>query len=219
MIEEKLKRTIPDICEAPYDIQEYYKRRLSFGVSPLLSQTLFNYTFNEKIAIDLGCGCGVDVAHLIDHKWRVIGIDSQPLASKTMKKAFPSQFSNSNFRFVNSEIEKLDYEKILCEWQKPTLLNAQFSLSFVKPDLFPKFWEKATQTIATGGIFCGNFFGRRHGFNIRHNAQYTFLTNRQIIALFKDKFEIVYINEMDLERTEFIDARFHYFDFIVKKVK
>jgi tellurite methyltransferase len=106
---------------------------------------------NGRLAVDLGCGNGVETKAFLDRGWRVFATDREPSAI---------EFTAS--RVTADELERLttlvspfaDLELPACD-----LVFAQLSLPFAPADVFPGLWQRVRQAINPGGYFVGQFLG------------------------------------------------------------
>lgn len=138
-----------------------------------------------KWAIDLGCGAGLDSLALLKSGWNVLSIDSQLDAILNVFVLIPPSFHDKLFTQVAS-FEALD------NLQPSHLINASFSLPFLAPPQFYKFWPVIQTSLDAGGRFSGTFFGERDGWNSRTDM--TFLTPEELRHLF-GQFEIEFFEE------------------------
>ncbi len=157
---------------------------LSNGIA-FLQETLFNQ--QDKQAIDLGCGNGVDTFALLRDMWNVVAIDQQHEALLRIKENTPETYKDHLELRLNS-FESL---KKLPDCQ---LLNATFSLPFCHPDHFDTLWNIIISSITKNGLFCGHFFGTNDSWN--SNQEMTFHTNKQIKTMFH-QFDLIKCKEIE----------------------
>ncbi|HHL3492743.1 TPA: trans-aconitate 2-methyltransferase [Legionella pneumophila] len=164
-----------------------------------------------KSAIDLGCGAGMDVMELLRGGWFVLAIDSQFSAIDSLLSSVQELTRANHLKTVVSSFETLDF------LPKANLINASFSLPFLKPVYFYKFWNVILRGLEPDGRFSGSFFGFNDSWNTRTDM--TFLNREMICHLFA-QFKIEYFQE---EENDAMDAlgyykHWHKFYIVAKKV-
>ena len=107
----------------------------------------------DRFAIDLGCGSGRDTLELLSRGWRVLAIDSSPLAIELLLKKVPPE------HLPRLETLVAPFEGL--ELPKADLVNASYALPFCDPPAFPRLWQTITAAIPVGGRFAGQFLGER----------------------------------------------------------
>ncbi|MBG6130992.1 trans-aconitate methyltransferase [Aquimarina sp. EL_43] len=141
----------------------------------------------DKQAVDLGCGNGVDTFALLQDKWNVLAIDQQNEALLRIKENTPDTYKQQLQLRLNS-FENID---TLPNCQ---LINATFSLPFCHPDHFDTLWNIITSSISKKGIFSGHFFGTNDAWS--SNPEMTFHTEKQIKAMF-NRFDLTHCKEIE----------------------
>lgn len=106
-----------------------------------------------RFAVDLGCGDGRDTIELLRRNWRVLGIDGEEEALSRLKSR--SELNQDNLETRIDRFETLTLPDGI------DLINASFCLPFCHPESFPHLWHTITQSLRTGGRFCGQLFGDR----------------------------------------------------------
>ena len=107
----------------------------------------------EPLAIDLGCGSGRDTFELLRRDWRVLAIDSTPLAIELLSKAVPAEHRAR----LQTRVEGFETLTL----PRADLVNASYSIPFCDPGSFPRLWSEVLGAIPVGGRFAGQFFGPR----------------------------------------------------------
>ncbi|WP_103071807.1 class I SAM-dependent methyltransferase [Aquimarina sediminis] len=141
----------------------------------------------NKLAIDLGCGNGIDTFALLQENWHVLAIDKQNEALLRIKENTPEEYSKQ----LQLDLNPFENIKKLPACQ---LVNATFSLPFCHPNGFDKLWYHLTNSLTEKGIFSGHFFGINDSWN--SNTEMTFHTEKQIKDLFTN-FNIEYYKEIE----------------------
>ncbi|STY29539.1 SAM-dependent methyltransferase [Legionella wadsworthii] len=144
---------------------------------------------NSLFAIDLGCGAGNDSIELLRNKWSVLAIDSQVDALSTLENSCPQSLKSK----LVTKIAKFETIRYLPPCQ---LINASFSLPFVKREFFYPFWEIILNTLSPKGIFSGAFFGIKDDWYPNKDSDMTFLTPEELDNLFIP-FKILWLDEKE----------------------
>lgn len=157
------------------------------------------------LAVELGCGVGHGVLHLLEKGFRVFANDADPEAIAITRSRLPP----------GAEVELLcaPYERLRlppCD-----LVCAVFSLFFLKPEDFDPFWRSVVEALKPGGVFLGQFLGVNDGWSDRG---YTLHTAEQVRSLF-DGFEILSWEEVDRdgETIHQKPKHWHVFHVVAKK--
>jgi trans-aconitate methyltransferase len=106
-----------------------------------------------RMAIDLGCGAGVDVLALLARGWSVTAIDKDPAALDLLRIQVPAR-SAARTRIVCAAYA----EAIL---SRADLIHAGYSLPFCAPAEFPALWAGIRDALLPGGVFAGQLLGVR----------------------------------------------------------
>ncbi len=112
---------------------------------------------NERLAIDLGCGDGVDTERLLAANFKVLAIDSSAeglrrlVSRETLINRWNLKILESNFdSFVPLEA---------------TLINASYAIPFCPKEKFVSLWNKIEKSLEGGGVFAGHLFGDQDSWN------------------------------------------------------
>ena len=100
---------------------------------------------------------------------------------------------------------------------KYDLVVAKNSLPFVTPEEFPVLWERLSNSVKTGGVFAGTFFGMRDTWTTTY-PRMTFLTQEQVKNLL-EKFETLSFNEREEDATDIQGnpKHWHLYEVIARK--
>jgi SAM-dependent methyltransferase len=188
------------------DWSEYYKVTKAKPPRPLLVKALAFVT-NKGKAIDIGGGALNDTRYLLDQGFEVTVIDKSPLMEQEAKNiknekllAFTSAFED--FNFPQNEFD---------------LVSAMFALPFINPDHFSTVFAKIKDSLKTGGVFCGQFFGDRDEWKTNHDM--TFHTKEQAHELLKDMESISFAEDEKDDKTAKGDMKhWHVFHIIARKL-
>ena len=107
-------------------------------------------------AIEIGFGDGRETLALLEAGWRVLAIDPAPAAAEVLQSQVPDHVAG------RLEIRSVPAED--ADLPPFDLLYAGYSLPFLGPDAFDRFWNAVRDRLRPGGILVVNFFGPRiHG--------------------------------------------------------
>jgi trans-aconitate methyltransferase len=162
-----------------------------------------------KLAIDLGCGSGIDTEALLRCGWSVLAIDAQVSAINSLLTKMPQFYSGQ----LTSQVASFE---TLPQLPPAYLINASFSLHFLTPNNFYKFWHLISDSLHPGGRFAGTFFGIRDGWSTRSDM--TFLSPEALNALFLT-FEIEFFEEEELAHPDAMgyEKYWHKYFIVAKK--
>lgn len=178
----------------------------------LLAQEYFKLEQKVGLAVDLGTGTGRDALFLLNHDWKVLAIDAEPLAIEILLNRVPAEKSD------NLQVAITAFSNMLLP-QQVDLINASFSLPFCKPEEFAKCWEQISDHLVIGGRFAGHFFGDKDDWS--QNTAMSFHTQEEMLQLFSENFSIEYLQ---IEEGLFPTAagsmkHWHIFHIVAKKIK
>ena len=141
----------------------------------------------NKHAIDLGSGNGIDTLELLGRGWQVFAIDQTEEAFSYLQKEIAPTLRES-LTTLCSPFEALS------TLPESTLVNATYSLPFCHPDKFDYLWQLITTCLLPGGRFAGQFFGVDDTWSTR--ADVTCHRLDEVKALFSD-FTIEFFKEVN----------------------
>lgn len=162
---------------------EYYQNSIKRDRPSRLLADFFRLKLDknlkEKNAIDLGCGAGNDTLLLLEKGFNVTAIDSEPQVKEILLKRARNE---QNLNVVTGDFSKV-------QLQKADLINANFSLFFVRKD-FDSFIKNVLQSINKNGYFVGNFLGKEDDWK----KSKTTVEKDELFNYFS-KFKILYFSE------------------------
>ena len=162
---------------------EYYQNSIKRDRPSRLLADFFRLklekNLKEKNAIDLGCGAGNDTMLLLEKGFNVTAIDSEPQVKEIVLKRAQNE---QNLNVVTGDFSKV-------QLQKADLINANFSLFFVRKD-FDSFIKNVLQSINKNGYFVGNFLGKEDDWK----KSKTTVEKDELFNYFS-KFKILYFSE------------------------
>jgi SAM-dependent methyltransferase len=163
-------------------------------------------------AADLGCGDGRDAIELLRQGWRVIGIDSEPVALERLRarQDLPSDAA------LDLRSERFED----AEWGQVELVNSSFALPFCPPAAFPALWRKIEASIVPGGRFAAQLCGPRDSWAERgtDNRPITFYDEAATRALFaRYAIELFESEETDSVTPRGVTKHWHLFHVVARK--
>lgn len=139
----------------------YYKAVAERPPRELFRQTLrhFSEPIEAPVAVDLGCGAGIEALELLGRGWRLFAFDRESEAIEQLVAR------------VSPEL-RARLRGTVCTFEQAELPDADFiwaglSLPFCAPEHFPQVWTAIVESLRPGGRFAGDFFGTRHGWATR----------------------------------------------------
>jgi tellurite methyltransferase len=131
----------------------YYDEQGEREPHELLLQVLASFDREDRrgVAVDLGCGQGIETAELLRRGWEVVGIDATEEGIRRLRRRIPDS-DTSRLRTVVSRMEDADVPAA-------DLIHASYSLPFCRPQVFPRLWSDIREAIRPGGRFAGELFG------------------------------------------------------------
>lgn len=187
--------------------RDYYQKVAQRPVRPLLLQAVERFA-QPGLAIDLGCGGGIESQELLRRGWQVVAMDQEAAALEAvvvgLSVAEQARLTVQRASFATLTLPAADF------------IWAGLSLPFCGPTHFPRLWETVTQALRPGGRFAGDLFGVRHAW--RENPDMTFLTRAEVES-YLQPFVVELLEEREEERQTAFQGRQHWhgFDIIARK--
>jgi SAM-dependent methyltransferase len=169
------------------------------GNSPhqLLLDAIQKFHLPVGKALDFGCGAMNDTIFLKSLGYDVVALDSYPM------KDPPPEYLCKTF-------EEYDYPADTFD-----LINAQFSLPFVRRSDFARVIEGLLSTLKPGGAIVGNFFGPNDSWAGKHTV--VAVSNSDTLN-YLDRMDILYLEEKEYDGpAAFEDKHWHLINFIARK--
>lgn len=193
--------------------QKYLEKSLSVDVYPPLKRAL-ELVGNTlpKLAVDAGCGAGRDAMYMVERGYTVHAYDKSDTAISRLKEASERHVDSLLFPNVCS------FEKF--EYPQATIVNACSSLFFCDPALFAVAWQRLTNSLLKGGVFCGHFMGPNDSWAKMGRGDLSIHSYSDIHALFHDEFKIIDIVEHNKEGTTLLGKpkHWHIYAVVAQKV-
>lgn len=193
--------------------QVYLDKSLNVDVYPPLKRAL-ELVENSlpKVAVDAGCGAGRDAMYMVEHGYTVHSYDKSDAAILRLKEVGGRHIDNTLFPKTCS------FEQF--EYPQTTLVNACSSLFFCDPALFASAWQRLTNSLQKGGVFCGHFMGPDDTWAKMGRGDLTIHSYTDIQALFNDEFKIIDIVEHNTDGTTLLgkSKHWHVYAVVAQKV-
>lgn len=143
--------------------QNYLNKNLGREVKNLLINSLKLFSGSlPKHAIDLGCGLGIETAHLATlPEWSVLAIDSDAELLAHAEKNMPR---NERVTFLKSSFEALT-SLPACD-----LLYSYHSLHFIDRDHYERMWNLILSSIKPNGVVGISLFGTEDAMVTKNHA-------------------------------------------------
>lgn len=188
----------------------YYAAQVGRATRPLFDEALALMepaAGEARLAVELGCGDGVESAALLAQGWRVLATDKQPEAIALLRAKVPPQaLDRLETRVAASEELTLP----ACH-----LIYAGYSLPFTPPERFAGLWAGLISALRPGGRLVGQLFGDRDSWTVDLNM--TFQSRAQALALLAP-LEVEAFREREEDGPSFTGRKhWHIFDVIARK--
>ncbi|WP_024287802.1 class I SAM-dependent methyltransferase [Cellulomonas sp. KRMCY2] len=175
---------------------EYNASQWGRQVRPLLGRALDavepDLLPDQRVAIDLGCGEGVEVAALLADGWTVHAVDGD--AAGLRRLAQRSDVGTTRLHPHHSAYQDLE------ELPAAALVHSSYALPYCPPEAFDRVWQLARRALVPGGVIACQLFGPRDG--MAGTAGMTFHAEPEVRALLAG-LEIVHWREEDAEGGSF----------------
>ncbi len=167
----------PDLSALRWDT--YYQAVASRPPRELLRHVLMLLESEARagMAVDLGCGGGIETEVLLARGWRVLAVDAREEAIVRLRDRLGNSTGSGSVDRLETRVAPFDALDLpACD-----LVWAGLSLPFCRPDELDGLWRRIVGALRPGGRFAGDFFGDRHGWSGRPGM--TFHTKEQVHAL------------------------------------
>lgn len=178
-------------------------------VRPLLIEAVdYAGPGHDRLAIDIGCGAGIEAQLLLAAGWTVYALDADEHSLRQLEHAIvPSAISRLTTRVVDlNDLPAL-----------PTadLIYAGYALPYARPDRFHEMWNTVTRALAPGAIIAANLFGDHDSWADREHE--TYMTEVEARALLEG-LEVLHFHVEDEDGLAFSGPKhWHIFDVIAQR--
>lgn len=104
-----------------------------------------------RLAVDLGCGAGIETRAMRGAGWRVHAIDSEP---STVARLGREVGDDPDVEVVLARIDEVGLPAA-------DLVHASYTLPYVDPQHFPGFWEGLVRSLRPGAWLAVDLFGEK----------------------------------------------------------
>jgi SAM-dependent methyltransferase len=169
-----------------FDWSQFYEKQGGRGVRPTFEAALDAWDGAPGLAVDLGCGDGVETRDLAERGWSVLAVDADPGVDDRVRAGLSPEASG------RVETRRAAFEA-LGDLPRADLVYAGFALPFCDPTRFPYLWADIRDAIEPGGLFAGELFGPhdewygRPGMNFHDRSGVeAMLTGLEVLRLVED---------------------------------
>jgi SAM-dependent methyltransferase len=160
-----------------------------------------------RLAIDLGCGGGIEALELLARGWSVLAVDAEEAGLATLRARIPAP-AVERVRLLCASFTEADLPRAY-------LIHAGFSLPFCPPQEFPSVWARIRQALAPGGVFAGQLFGVHDSWT--DDSSLTFHARSEVEELL-DGLQILRLDETEHDGHAFSGPKhWHIFDVLARK--
>jgi tellurite methyltransferase len=187
--------------------RKYIDKTSKNEARPLLVEALA-FVANKDSALDIGAGALNDSKHLLSIGFNhVTAVDADEAAEERSRTVDDARFSFAKSAYADFDFKKESYD----------LINAQYSLPFNPPETFDEFMSGIISSLRPGGVFTGNFFGNRDGWNVESSGK-TFHTEESARKTLSG-LELIKFQEEESDKGTALGKpkHWHTFNFIAKK--
>jgi tellurite methyltransferase len=177
------------------DWSNYYAATLEKPLHPLY-ESLDPHLPPSGVALELGCGVGHGVLHLVQRGLRVVAVDmnAEPLA--ILKSRLPE---GADVEVVQSRLEDFDFPSA-------DVIVAGFTLFFLEGEAFGTVWARLSCALKPGGLFMGQLLGPNDDWVTRG---YTVHSREEVEELLRG-FEILHHEEVERDGETAVGSAKHW---------
>lgn len=191
-----------------YSWRKYYEKTKTNPPRPLLVRAL-PFVNERNTALDVGAGALVDSQYLLQEGFTSVHAFDADEASQEIA----STITDSRFQFKQVGFGVYDYGQECFD-----LVTGQYAFSFIPPAEFQAVFNQIVGSVRVGGVFVGNIFGDRDGWNNGDGTK-TFCTKEECQALFAN-WDVLHFNEVERDDTTALGVpkHWHEFEIIARKI-
>jgi SAM-dependent methyltransferase len=196
--------------EAGPDWAAYYRHTLGREPRPLFSRGMALVRaagLAPGQAVEVGFGDGTETLALLADGWRVLANDATAAAEGVLRARLPADASE------RLEVRIAPAQDV---WLPPfDLLYSGYSLSFLAPDDFARFWARARDALRPGGMLVVNVFGVRDTWATETSMTFV---DREGVDRLVAGLELLDLREEDADGPAFSGPKhWHLFDIVARR--
>lgn len=182
------------------DWSDYYQAMLSRPLHPHY-ENLDPHLPEGGDALELGCGVGQGVVHLVEKGFHVTAVDAEQEALDILRSRLPAGAPVELVRRSFQDLELASYD----------VVAAHFCLFFLAPEEFASFWPRLVESVKPGGLLSAQFLGvndewRDRGYTV-HRAE-------QVDEMLRP-FEVLFLEEVERDGETAVGTAKHWHVFHV----
>lgn len=183
---------------------DYYKASIAKPLHPHY-ENLQPHLPEGGEALELGCGVGHGVLHLLEKGFHVTAVDAEEEAVAILRSRLPN---GAAAKVVRSQFQELELGKY-------DLVAAHFCLFFLTPAEFNAFWPRLIASIKPGGLLSCQLLGVNDEWRDRG---YTVLDRPEVDTLL-EPFDVLFLEEVerDGETAVGVKKHWHVFHVVARK--
>lgn len=183
---------------------EYYQASLAKPLNPHY-KNLEPHLPKGGEALELGCGVGHGVLHLLEKGFHVTAVDAEEEALALLRARLPDGASAKVVRSTFQELKMSKYDIVV----------AHFCLFFLTPAEFNAFWPRLVDSIKPGGLLTCQFLGVNDEWRDRG---YTTHSKSEVEALLQP-FEVLFLDEVERDGETAVGTpkHWHVFHIVARK--
>lgn len=189
---------------------KFIKRTKNLKPRRLLIHGL-KYVKKYDYALDFGAGGLRDTRYLLKFPFKEIDVVD---SSKVMKELAETLRKRSKLNIYIQDFT--DFPAIANRYN---IINAQFSLPFIRNTKQKEILNKLISSLANNGVFVGNFFGEKDAWNDEDHPEITFYSKKGAQDILKN-LNVVYFKEKKYNKESILDGniqKWHVIEFIALK--
>lgn len=161
------------------------------------------------MAVDIGCGAGIETRWLLNAGWTVYALDADERSLGLLNSAVAAATTRSRVHTLVADLNDLP--------SLPTadLIYSGYTLPFTEPARFDQMWRIVKDALAPNAVLAVNLFGDRDSWaDMGHG---TFLTETQARVLL-DGLQLLHFHVQDDDGMAFSGPKhWHVFDVIARR--
>jgi hypothetical protein len=158
-------------------------------------------------AVEVGFGDGEETLALLITGWRVLAIDSSPAAADVLRPRVPAELVD-RLEIRSTPAEDTDLPRF-------DLLYAGYTLPFLAPAAFERFWAHAIERANPGGYIVVNLFGTRDSWAGRPGMRFH---ERAEVERLVDRLDVRALDETEEDGMSFLGPKhWHTFDVVARR--